>query len=173
MNGNWTEREERLVKLPDGNPEIFAIYVNLVYTNIVATIQSEAPKEMGMLTGEFEALSKLFVLSEKLYDTAAKNAVLEAILAVVNEPDAAGKKYYPTCEAVRLMYEGTYTGSSGRRLLVDIWTHINWSCLELSAVQLPKEFYVDLALAMRRDRPAGRKSVAERSDASQYMVNVE
>jgi hypothetical protein len=30
MNGNWAEREERLVNMPEDDPKIFATYINLV-----------------------------------------------------------------------------------------------------------------------------------------------
>jgi hypothetical protein len=79
MNGNWAESEERVVKLPDDDPEIFAAYINLVYTNNVATNETKEPKTTDQLSDEHIVLAKLYVLSEKLCDKAAKNAAINIV----------------------------------------------------------------------------------------------
>jgi hypothetical protein len=32
LNGNWSEKKDRLVKLPEDDTKIFSLYVNLIYT---------------------------------------------------------------------------------------------------------------------------------------------
>ncbi|KAF2827359.1 hypothetical protein CC86DRAFT_209933 [Ophiobolus disseminans] len=76
MNGNWAEREERLIKLPEDDPETFATYINVVYTNRVATNPSSEPKDAVMVGGELIHLCKVYVLGEKLCDIRTKNAAV-------------------------------------------------------------------------------------------------
>jgi len=37
LNGNWQEAETRVIKLPDDDPEIVALYINFVYTGQLST----------------------------------------------------------------------------------------------------------------------------------------
>jgi hypothetical protein len=79
MNGNWAESEERLVKLSEDDPEIFAIYINHVYTNNIATNSCEGSKAGDLIRHELLMLSNLYILCENLCDKAGKNAMVEAI----------------------------------------------------------------------------------------------
>jgi hypothetical protein len=174
MNGNWAERDERLVKLPEDDPEIFAIYINLVYTNTVATRRAEDPKTRDALPAELIRLSHLYVLSEKLCDTAAKNATIEATLASAEEKDTDGKTAIHGWRSIRTMYEGTPKGSPGRRLIVDLWTNSSFQTdyLEENEVHLPRDFFFDVMLALGKERQAAGNHVAKRYDASLYMEAV-
>jgi hypothetical protein len=174
MNGNWAERDERLVKLPEDDPEIFATYINFVYTNTVATSGAEDPKTHDALAAELITLSHLYVLSEKLCDTAAKNATIEATLAAAEEKDTDGKTSIHGWRSIRTMYEGTPKGSPGRRLIVDLWTNFSFKddFLERNEVQLHRDFIFDVMLALGKERQAAGKHVAKRYDANRYMEAV-
>jgi hypothetical protein len=155
MNGNWAERDERLVKLPEDDPKIFAAYINVVYTNI-PTSPTEKPMDMRAIDNEYTVLSKLYVLSEKFCDVAAKNATIEAILAVKDEKATDGNDYLPGWLSIRTMYEGTPKGAPGRRLIVNLWTNFGFKedFMERNEVQLPRDFIFDLMLALGKERQA-------------------
>jgi len=174
MNGNWAEREESLIKLPEDDPKIFATYINHVYTSTIATRATDEPRLGTIICDELVCLCKLYVLGEKLCDPAAKNATIEAILTASTEKDGKGQWYYPLRSSIKIIYDGTPAGSPGRRLMADLWTNfsIKTDYFAESAQSLPKEFWFDLALALRKDRPAGKKSVAEANDVSEYLEKV-
>jgi hypothetical protein len=67
ISGNWTEREQRLVKPPEHDPEIFTLYINFVYTNRIARTPSTVlPRERKEIGVEYLLLFKLYFLAEKL-----------------------------------------------------------------------------------------------------------
>lgn len=111
INGPWVERDERLIKLLEDDPEIFATYINLVYTNNIATGPVERPMDVTRISAEHAFLAKLYVLSEKLCDSVAKNTVISAFFAVGLEQTSAGDTYSPGRDSIKLIYAGTPRGS--------------------------------------------------------------
>jgi hypothetical protein len=141
------------------------VYTNLLHTN---PNLSEQPKAVDEIRSEHLVLGKLYVLCEKLQDRAAKNSVARAILAVSKEKCAKGGTQAPHREVVDIVYQGTCTDgtctdSKGRLLMADSWTGVTSDeYIVSSATFLPKDFYVDLIVALRL-------SVASRADASRYI----
>ncbi|KAH7085250.1 hypothetical protein BKA63DRAFT_13643 [Paraphoma chrysanthemicola] len=168
MNGPWAERDERIIKLPEDDPEVFAIYVNFVYTNTVATGPLERPIHRATARTEYMLLSKLYVLCEKLCDIAAKNAVLQAIRAVSSEVTDSGEMYIANLSAVQIIYAGTPKGSLGRRLMADMWTGMVVEHLVKCGDEMPREFLLDMVVAHRRDRPSAYKNIAKRAGVDAY-----
>tara|TARA_R110002003_G_scaffold1389_7_gene22966 strand:+ start:462 stop:983 length:522 start_codon:yes stop_codon:yes gene_type:complete len=173
MNGNWAERDERLVKLPDDDPEVVATYINLVYTNNIATSPTEKPMEKNAILNEYIFLSKLYVLSEKLCDVAAKNAVINAILAVSWERASDGVTYSPGVLPIAIIYPGTPEGSLARELMADMWTSVKTDYIVRHKESLPRDFFIDLALAHSKDRPTDKLSAARRAKADRYLEKTE
>ncbi|KAF2679136.1 hypothetical protein K458DRAFT_315059, partial [Lentithecium fluviatile CBS 122367] len=115
MNGNWQEKEEHLVRLPQDKAEIFDYYTHLVNTRDRARPQTKAS-----LRNEYTLLCHVYVLSEKLLDVKAKNATVKAILKVANESPTDGNWVVPPSHAVRVIYERTPPTSPARVLMVDL-----------------------------------------------------
>jgi hypothetical protein len=129
MNGNWAESESRVIKLPDDTPEIFAIYLNIVYTGQLVTMRktkeelaSLEAKAFGVeLQREYEDVFCLYVLAEKLQDKAVKNAALVAAINISETTHSAKDWRVPELEIVNQVYQSTPEGSSGRRLVIDLY----------------------------------------------------
>lgn len=178
MTGNWAEREERLVKLPHNKLATFALYMDIVYTNTIATDANTSPQDSHARTAESIELCELYVLSEKLRDKSAKNAVLEAML-VINTIDEETKSLYhggpasnpkhfnPSADAIAIMYDGTPDSSLGRKLMADLWSTVPTKYILKNADELPRGFLKDLAINLLRDQP-DRTSVALRAGAHPY-----
>jgi hypothetical protein len=152
MSGNWAEKEQRLVKLPEDDPEIFAIYFNLVYTNRTATILSAvSPRERKEIGAEFDLLAKLYVLAEKLQDKNAKNTIVKALKATSLESDSAGNSYLPGWKTILIIYAGTTSGSLARESLVGLYAMENLGLVNLvkDADKVPKVFLIDMAVAFQ------------------------
>jgi len=151
LNGNWSEKKDRLVKLPEDDTKIFSLYVNLIYTG-------EIPGQTGyskMMPDEFQkhimAIVKLYILAEKLQDKQAKNVALTTVhakIALNLSPDRL-----PNAEIVELMYRNTPKGSLGRRLMVHLWNDNNTKDILGKSEGICKEFFVDLARSLHINRP--------------------
>jgi hypothetical protein len=168
MSGNWLEQEDRLVKFPEDDPEIFAIYINLVYTEQTATSPSVSPREQKTINDEYVLLAKLYVLAEKLQDKLAKNIIIMAIGAASMDPDSTGKCYIPGPKAISTIYDGTSSGSLARKLMVAFYTSKEFKIANLVdfAHKLPKDFFVDLAVACH---PANGGVIPNPYDLAPYL----
>ena len=173
MNGDWAEREERLVKLPEDDPETFGIYVNLIYTDSVATTVSDVSDAASACASEFVALSKLYVLSEKLCDNAAKNATVDALWNLKNDTAPGSTRYAPTHEAINILYAGTPKTSLARQLMADMWTDLKVSYVATVTDQLPRDFLVDLSISLLKDRPSSKPSVECKPGVSRYLKKLD
>ncbi|KAI4634342.1 hypothetical protein J4E83_001660 [Alternaria metachromatica] len=173
MNGNWTESKERIIRLPEDDPEIFNIYINFLYTGNVVTNAIEEPKTATHIVGEMHVLGRLYVIGEKLQDKATKNSAIKSLLEVAYEKDANGKIYSPSIDTITYVYRGTCAGSLGRRLLVDLWVKISPEYMAKNAETLPKEFLIDLAVALLADRPDKKPKLATVANVSNYMEKMD
>ncbi|KAF2242119.1 hypothetical protein BU26DRAFT_555820 [Trematosphaeria pertusa] len=176
MNGNWIEKEERLVKLPRDKPELFSIYVNLVYTNkLTTTPKTSAGKapSVAAIGQEYQTMCELYVLCEKLQDTSAKDATVTAILSMIHVRHNRGGYRGPPPRAVRTIYEGTTSNSPARRLMVDLWTSVTASTLAKVAGSLPHEFIVDIATTLLNERTEGKQNTAKNSNGTKYLESMQ
>jgi hypothetical protein len=169
MNGNWAESKERTVRMPEDDPKLFHIYVNLIYTGRVITDTLEELKTAKTIGDELHVLGHLYVLGEKLQDKAAKNTAVQSLLEVAQEKDNRGKVYRPYADTIRHIYQGTCAGSLARRLMAEMWVCIDIVHLTKMSEILPKEFLADLAIALRADRPKHKPELATMANKSRYM----
>jgi hypothetical protein len=112
----WHKDPTKPVTLPDDNPDVFVLYVNLTYTGRLAT---GGP-------GEWLKLVRLYVLAEKLQDNRAKNDTIDPMQAFMQEfplgnapADASFRSLIPppiSAESIVELCEGTPAGSQARRL---------------------------------------------------------
>ncbi|KAH7094899.1 hypothetical protein FB567DRAFT_600599 [Paraphoma chrysanthemicola] len=172
MNGNWAERDERLIELPEDDPEVFSMYVNFVYTNNIATGPNENPVSVEWCDEEYMLLSELFVLCEKLCDIGGKNAVIRAILAVSHEVTDKHCCFNPFEAAITIMYSGTPKSSLGRKLMADMWTCKSVDYLSRHGDELPKDFLLDLAIARHNNCSHPHKNAAEHAGPDAYLEGI-
>jgi hypothetical protein len=103
---DWKEAIERLIKLPNDEPETFQSYLHLLYTNDIAVIPDPLPANYD---GREERLSlaKLYVLAEKLLDVDVKNATLKAMFHSTCQLGSDGIVYVSGLPVIRIIYAGT------------------------------------------------------------------
>ncbi|KAF2241953.1 hypothetical protein BU26DRAFT_391005, partial [Trematosphaeria pertusa] len=161
LNGNWKEAEEKVVKLPEDDVEIFELYVQLLYTGLLPEKEKEVSEEEKPidyhLVSEYKQLCKLYVFCDKVQDVFSKNKIVDAIIEATEEKQKDGLERYPSSTCISLIYDGTTRSSAMRRLLVDFYIEQGWSKWlgEKDAEVLPKDFLFDVAQGMleRRARP--------------------
>ena len=165
MNGRWLESDERSIKFEEDGPEIFSLYVHLLYKNWLPIMDESNTKGDHI---EFVVLAKLFVLAEKLMDVTSKNIILSSMISKRRHKreNATGRAYLvPRLDAVKLLYDGTPVQSPARKLMVDFYTEIGakgdaGKTLSDSKVDIPRDFLFDLAVtSMNRGIGRQEKSI--------------
>jgi len=147
-NHDSKESEETIVALPDGDPDTFRRYLNLVYAHQLVT------KE----TMQWLKLCRLYVLAEKLQDVTSKNQVIDGMCVFFNEITcqyALRQKIHRTlpAEATAELYDGTTHTSKARKLLVDLYTDFgSESWLQNNREPLPEDFIKELAFRLLQKR---------------------
>jgi hypothetical protein len=172
MGKGWKEAEEKVVELRKDDPEVFAIYSSLLYTETIPAFD-ESPNRMvtdsyGDLccdstttcTKEYELLSQVYVLAEKPQDIQARNTTVDAIVSkithesnVVNHNDGP---CLPKLVATKTMYANTPGHCTGRQALLDwfVWYGKNSSMRNIGREEgIPRKPFYDLAHTMMYCRP--------------------
>ena len=136
LNRTWSESEERVVTLQDTEPDVFTLYLSLIYGN-------HSPEGINdRLKSKLKNMVKLYVLCEKSEDIRGKNAMLEVILGEIRN-----RYTLPSTSTTKIIYEGTPRNSPIRKLFVDAYVELH-SRLSISRTKWedwPKEFLFDLS----------------------------
>ncbi|KAJ8115592.1 hypothetical protein OPT61_g2802 [Boeremia exigua] len=155
MSGQWKEAASREVPLPEDEPDVFALYLKLLYSNQLPVKQEETvPRED--LAKQYLVLGKLYVLAEKLIDEITKHIALTAISSCANEPTNEG--ICPELDTVRIIYDGTPPNSPARLLLIQLYTDFGDPSMfehEGSGHHrdcFPKDFLFDLSFSLLDNR---------------------
>lgn len=140
------------MNLPDDEPDVVEIYIHWLHARQIA---SKAVFDAGF-AHEYSLLSRAIALGEKLQDVGFANALVDALITLINETEKDNTYCYPRPRHLRYIYEHTSQTAPVRRLLVDIWF---WhakedTMMETDDDQYPHDFLVDLARKALRERAA-------------------
>ncbi|KAF2657784.1 hypothetical protein K491DRAFT_578276, partial [Lophiostoma macrostomum CBS 122681] len=150
LSGRWKEAEDRVVKLPEDDPALFATYIHVLYSGDIPCVSDSdaiGAKESLMLC-------HLYMLAEKLDDVQTKNTVVEAILSYCTKPQTDGNIYYMGGEPVSVIYSGTPENSPARRLMTDLYAYRgDQGCMKHCPKDgWPPEFLYDLTVSLMAKR---------------------
>jgi hypothetical protein len=132
--------------LPEDDPAIFALYLNLLYCGLIPTKDTTAETT----NDEYGRLIRLYVLCEKFQDLEAKNTVMTAIFMKSNETLSNGLRYFPGVSDITYLYNRTPAGCLARNLLVDLYAQNGseeWMMEEV-ATEFSNEFLFDLTIVL-------------------------
>lgn len=176
----WREGEERIVKLPEDEPRVFASYVQLLYLGklpihkALTDIETKDSNELKKLLvinveQEYMLLARLYVFCEKVQDTKSKAAVISAFVEASCKSRANGLRHYPHTAAISCIYKGTPELDPLRDVLVDFWifhAHSGWTGPE-KVDDYPHEFTYEVmkGLIKEREKP---EAPARSRDAAYY-----
>jgi hypothetical protein len=136
LSKEWKEAKERIIPLPDDDPEIFKIYQHWLYFGqIYCVYLFGQPKE-------YAVLAKASVLGDKLMDGDFKDAVIDCIV------DALCKDQVFDVGLTNYVYEHTTATSPLRRLWQDIYMwagNPTWLDENVIPEPLNGDFAVDLS----------------------------
>lgn len=153
LKKEWASMREKpgVIELPDNDPDAFGLYMQWLYSKQISILAdlSDEPED----DEKFHTLAYAYVLGEKIIDNDFKNAIMDAYVLYARA-QGPSKRYYPSNEEIRILYEGTRESSPIRQFLVDVWT---WrgkhSWLEHDS-DLPKDFLVEVAKGLFKVRPS-------------------
>ncbi|KAF2660742.1 hypothetical protein K491DRAFT_674661 [Lophiostoma macrostomum CBS 122681] len=167
LKGSWRESKDNVVKLPEDDVDTFDLYVNLLYFGSIhipeagATAQREetlTEKLVRVSHQEYMALSKLYVLCDKLQDIQGVRLVTHAFVEATQKAKAPGKICFPDLWVVDYVYNNTPHGSPLRSFLMDsyaVFATNDW--LRGTRSWISKDFLYDVTMSMLslRSNPAG------------------
>ncbi|KAF1977043.1 hypothetical protein BU23DRAFT_453650, partial [Bimuria novae-zelandiae CBS 107.79] len=152
----WAEGNNGEIVLSEDRPKTVAI--------ICSSTRFPGILEARDLHNTYVELSHLYVFAEKVQDITTKNTVLEAFFELLHVLHAQYVMGYdiitmPSPQAIRIIYAGTPTGCSARRLLVDMYVASADSDF-LEEGYWPPEFMLDLARTLMDVCAAGSYTTA-------------
>ncbi|KAF1950253.1 hypothetical protein CC80DRAFT_598275 [Byssothecium circinans] len=162
LDGHWKESDEKTIRLPEDHPDVFGLYVAMIYMGRLYVL----PSESDTYGGQHE-LCELYILADKLQDISSKNLVVDALLVHARR----ARICLSSIETLKFVYGNTPDGSLLRELLVDAFVDLmddTWSDEEID--DLPKEFLADLSNGLLRRRSKPKKKVIETCDPSNYYT---
>jgi hypothetical protein len=179
MKPEWASMREdpRTIDLSEDDPDAFSLYRTWLYSGKLAimppagttTAAESKPDNTSILLdndesqgsdpdSHYHTLAYAYVLGERLLDKDFKNAIADSyVLYARGNPPA--KRYYPSNEEIRILYDGTGEGSPIRQLLVDIWYcrgKMEWIDKDSD---LPREFCTSVMRELFRLRQEGKDLV--------------
>jgi hypothetical protein len=123
LSREWKEAAEKVVKLPDDDPEVFAIYVHHLYTGELAVKPEEQYYAADNYVKTYQDFAHLYVFAEKVQGIETKNAVIRAMLDAGRIVLPKRTSICPGSSIISVIYKGTPAECPARRLLVDFWTY--------------------------------------------------
>lgn len=141
----WQEYHERIVRLPEDEPGIFAIYVHWLYYGTVPVVCGETGDSKD---AEYLNLAKAYTLGDKFMDTKFQDATIDAIVESSHVRMPNGSLWYPGIHVVQYVYDNTKESASIRTLLLDMFLmsgNGGWLLEAKDRSSVPQPFLFELA----------------------------
>lgn len=147
MGGTWKEAADRVINLPDDDPDVFRIYLHWLYRGSIPCgwLKPETVSDVHYIH-----FAKAYVLGDKLQDEDFCDADIDAIIQMASVRGKDGRNFFPGRDAVRHLYDNTLPSSRGRRFLVALYLHHaekDWFGDDKDRKVFGIEFLCDLAVA--------------------------
>lgn len=128
LRNNWKERKKRVIKLPEEDANLFAIFADFIYSGCVRSMRDD-DKRNETKDSEWRRLGRCWILADKLMSDSLKDAVVDTIAEKIGRENMAPIGMHTNIYPIAV-------GSSGiKRLLVDIATW-GWEQDTLKARQI-------------------------------------
>ncbi|KAM3421105.1 hypothetical protein BST61_g1519 [Cercospora zeina] len=129
LNKQWKEGRARKIDLPEDQPDTVAAYIEWLYTKRIRphTEKSRQQWEMCDAHNEYEHLAQLYIFGEKNQDSEFCNRCIDDTIETTKyefvdaDVDSDFCFYYPGNHTIKMIFQGTHTGSPIRSLCVDIY----------------------------------------------------
>ena len=114
ISKDWKEAKDRIIPLPDDDPDTFELYQKWLYAGHIYTANPDPEKTAK----EYERLVKAYLLGEKLIDTVFKDVIIDCIISKLRSTGVFDPRL------TNLVYDNTPLNSALSRLWRDVyvWT---------------------------------------------------
>ena len=139
LRGEWKEAQERIIPLPEDDPDVFSVYQQWLYGSLVYTRHNNG---LSTPDDEYRTLVRAYILGEKFMDQDFKDAIADAIvekLRTLRRFDSG---------LTDLVFENTPSTSPLRRLWMDAYYHFGspeWLDATLVGSPINAEFMVEFS----------------------------
>jgi hypothetical protein len=139
MHKEWKEGQEKVLRLPKDDPEVFHLYAQLVYTDKIPGMdhrEARLSDKMGdqiictdpsVCEKQYELLCGLHVLAEKLMNRKTKNRAVDALISKIimecADADYEHSDYrcLPRNKAINIMFNGSSDLCHGQWVIIDAY----------------------------------------------------
>ena len=148
VEGPFKEAEEKTVRLPEIDPDLFSVYLQWIYSDkIVILGAGDIAKDTGG-SKQRALLIELYILADALDDRRLRNRTTDEFI------DLCRSTSWPGCKSIKRIWNSTPEGSKLRKLLIDYEMskkRTSGACwIERNRKSLPKSFMSDLAIAFAK-----------------------
>lgn len=142
-SGRWKEGKEKLVRLPEVDPEAFRVYVHWVYTGKVSPEVEWGHADLNCAEKQV-TYTEAYIIGDVLDDNDLRKHVIDTMI----EKTSAWADLLP-CTSLRRIWEATPTASPLRILALE-WAVFEGNPQDLndSIEHFPEEYVRDLAMLM-------------------------
>jgi len=152
INGNFKEAHDKLIRLPDCDADLFAIYVQWLYSGAIVLLDSSALEQDPIGSAQRQLLIGLYVLGDKLRDTALRNMAIDCYIINLEQ-----QGLMPGSASIDRIWNCTPENSKLRKLVLDfaLWMSDEKLVQQLEAMRKTYSlaFLADIAIALAK---AGR-----------------
>lgn len=168
-----SNKDIEVVALPDEDPEVFAAYIQLLYTDALPIfehpekeIRGARPDEIDQaekdfktamsrnIRREYKMLGHLYVLAEKLEDVDAKCSLISAMVESTQTTRAHGFRYFLVGSRVKNIYAGPKPLDPMRKFLTDFavfWWYAGWG-ENITSEHYHPEYLFDVVVGIGKAR---------------------
>ena len=160
----WIEGQEKLVRLPEVDIEVFQEYWEWVYSGTIPAGRCTVDSNMTAKNAEHLLLINLYLLADLLDDIKLRNWSTEEMSKSLETCNMV-----PLSDALEAVWSGTQKGSRFRRQFVDFAVaRVDRDSMAGVIEQFPSEFVREFAIAAMRKAPLQLWQEV-RGDGSQYL----
>ena len=158
LRGEWKEAQERTIPLPEDDPDVFSVYQQWLYGNLICTRYNNT---VSQTDDEYESLVKAYILGEKIMDQDFKDSIADAIV------EKARCVHRFDTSLTSLVFDNTPPASPLRRLWLDIYFHFGsfeWLEVDLVGGAINAEFMAEFSRYQMKSRTGCDPNGAARPD---------
>ncbi|KAH9809305.1 BTB/POZ fold [Teratosphaeria destructans] len=146
-NGGFEEAKDKIVRLPEVEPETFGCLLHWIYTGHIVVMNEEDidATERQAPSLRYVALVELYALADKYGEPRLRNATIDQIIELADTTEI-----FPGTGVVDIACNKTSRRSNLRKVLADYYN----ACAELEWLldhqdELAAEFYFEMAMRMK------------------------
>ena len=151
LEGQFREGSEKLIRMPEADAEIFAIYSQWAYSRALVLLEHDEVAKDTTVSKRAELMVHTYIMADQVGNTKLQNQVVDEYAALLRK-EYTGPSY--TC--LHLIYDRLPDKSGLRKFIIDwylAYVQIKW--LENNMNSMPDAFVKDLAIGFAKAAGTG------------------